>query len=377
MLLTAEKNGRPSGGLKLRFAGKQGPTGADDLGERRGAAEDTNGRPDGAPEGSSPSQPPRQKRRRLEARKESDDSEEVAKDADKQQAGSPKVARAGLGAAAAAAAEAEADMSDTEAEALRALRAVDAAAAAAASAARSGRKPAAACAPGGASGVGDWRRALQELRRKRQEAGLDGAVPPGPRRVAPAQLAAQLRQALAQGDFAALAGARFPPRQPDMVAAVRLLDVDEAAQLLKAFAEKHECDPRWRPTCFAWIMQLAEHGGGEPLFRHKLAQQALRSLLPRLEQRLGVRSSAGEALTCLGKWRYIAELAAARRASVQAAASAPGPGAPREGGAAQPKRQPPAEAAAAAAGDADEDEASGDEDLGVGSGAEGDAESNA
>mmetsp|Transcript_118534 Transcript_118534/g.340359 ORF Transcript_118534/g.340359 Transcript_118534/m.340359 type:complete len:316 (-) Transcript_118534:47-994(-) len=251
----------------------------------------------------------------------------------------------------------EAAAADSADEALVYLRAVDAAAVRRSSATLTAE-----------SQRCEWRAGLEALREKRRKAFGEPAPAPRWTRLDPDALAAKLRDA---GGLQELLAAQHPPRPSDAAAAVRRLDSDEAAATLRAFAAKHEKEPRSRTMCNAWISQLLDNSAGERLFAHAEGYAALTTLLEGLEARLGTSGALEEATSCLGKWRYIAELAAARRTAA-AAAAAGGRDVvavdSRKGGTTQP-----AEAVVDASDDDEEElaeDASGSADEGGGSGSD-------
>lgn len=365
LLQQAEKNGRPSGASRTRPSGKQRLMDA--------AAEGSNGLLKAAtstPE-SSPSQPPRQKRRKtsedpLGSAQESAESD--AGEAAASAAAPKRLRRAAVGGAAGGsagwrrtadvdrAADEEGDAgSDSEEEALSALKAVVASETAVAT--------------GAIDGVVDWRRGLQELRRKRsapsEAKGGEAAAAAVPdaafanRHMSPDELLKLLRDAIRRREWCAVTGGHFP-KPKDVAAAVKRLDLSEAVQVLKVCAERHEAHPKEQKVCSSWILEILGHGG-EPLLIHKGAKRALRPLLAGLEQRLNSSGASGEALVCLGKWRYVAELAAGRRATLKVGREG---GGPAEGAAKEPEQAKGASAAKAAStsGPADVEEESSDQD---------------
>jgi len=233
--------------------------------------------------GSAPSRPTKDKRPRASA----DDSEHLGS--------CPQVAKR---------VRTTANDDDSEAEALEALRSATAAAEDAA---------------GSKVGVCDWRRGLQELRRSRPADAAAAAAAKGSRQ-SPDEVVSAVRQALKNKDFEPLLSAP-PPRNADMAVAVRQLEIAEVVEALAAFGDMYERDPRREAACSLWILQVLEHHG-DALSGRVEACATLRQLLDGLERRLSRGGSNTEALSCLGKWRFISELANIRRSQVATTAGA-------------------------------------------------------
>lgn len=232
--------------------------------------------------GSAPSRPTKDKRPRASA----DDSEHLGS--------YPQVAKR---------VRTSADDDDSEAEALDALRSATAAAEDVA---------------GSNVGVCDWRRGLQELRRSRPADTPAAAAKSG--RQSPDEVVSAIRQALKKRDFQPLLSAH-PPRNADMAVAVRQLEIAEVVEALAAFGDMYERDPRCEAACSTWILQVLEHHG-DALSGRVEACTTLRQLLNGLELRLSRGGSNAEALSCVGKWRFISELANVRRSQVATTADA-------------------------------------------------------
>jgi len=343
----------------MRLSGKKGAT--------DNAEEGSNGSPKGVvatPE-SVPSQLPRQKRR-----KSSDDAVGGAQDSSAQAAeigGSQKRQRRNSGGQGAAE-EGAHGWSDSEEEAMSALKSVVASETA--------------LAAGAADTVVDWRRGLEELRKKRaaQAEAAAAAAPALPvdesgeqlkgmfqKRPEPDQIVQLLRDAMKNREWNSVMRS-FPPRKYDLAEAVRRLEPHEAIYVLKACARRAEVEPKERITCYVWIQQILEHCG-ESVLANKVLRRNLRPLLANLEQRLGSSSAGGETLACLGKWRYVTELAAERRSALKASG--------REGGSAasEEKEESSLKATAVEASEPVSEEESEDQDEDDAE--EGDADDNA
>lgn len=186
----------------------------------------------------------------------------------------------------------------------------------------------------------EWRKAFEELRRKRKPEARRGDPSIKP---TADELLRMLRKAVDDGDWTSLTAPASLPRPADMVTAVRQLSDQDVVAAVRGLTERHELRPRERPATWSWLVQILERRG-EALTRRQNAAEVLRPLLRDLVKRIGPDSRSQEAGACLGKWRMAASLAAARReVRSRAAASA--------------KRSAKAAAAAAA-----EPEASSEED---------------
>mmetsp|Transcript_70228 Transcript_70228/g.184087 ORF Transcript_70228/g.184087 Transcript_70228/m.184087 type:complete len:296 (-) Transcript_70228:108-995(-) len=182
------------------------------------------------------------------------------------------------------------------------------------------------------AGGDGWRKALEELRktRKPQERVAQKADAGGP--PMKERLLAIVRSAIESGKWAAVTSPMAFPRPVDISAVARQLDADEVYALLVACAKRYESHPRDRFICSGWILQALEDGGEEATGR-KVVRRKLRPLLRALAQRVGPAGRSGEVLSCLGKWRYTAELAAVRRETMKANSEEPvaaGAAAPRK-----------------------------------------------
>jgi len=178
-----------------------------------------------------------------------------------------------------------------------------------------------------AGGDGGWRRGLEELRKqpRRQPRSEQRAEP-----LSKDRLLALVREAVEHGKWEPVTAPAMWPRSADIAAVVRQLDAQEVFELLKACASRYESHPRERNVCASWIMQALD----EDHVRRTPVRKQLRPLLAALTRALGPPGRSSEVLGCLGKWRYVAELAAVRRETMKDA----GAGAPQP---ATAKKEPP------------------------------------
>mmetsp|Transcript_73189 Transcript_73189/g.210189 ORF Transcript_73189/g.210189 Transcript_73189/m.210189 type:complete len:364 (-) Transcript_73189:138-1229(-) len=330
-LLGVEKNGRPA---KMRALG-----GKQRQGEQPAAEDDHGALGRG---GAEPSRGPRQKRRKISEDAEEGSVEETEDEGDEAKAGAGR--KASEASAAAAAAARDGALSDSEVEAMNALRAVVAS------------ETAVAVAGGGADAV-DWRAGLKQLREQREGAAEQpiGKQP----RLEPDQLLALVRSCLKDRKWSGITASSSHMRDKEMSVAVQRLELSEAATVFKACAERHESEPKERAVCQLWIHQILQQHNVEALLSSKCAKRSIRPLLNGLDSRLGTSGAGSEVLSCLGKWRYVAELAGVRRATLGASH---GGGSAKDSAAVKGAAAATVIKAALEESDEDEDEDEADED---------------
>lgn len=164
------------------------------------------------------------------------------------------------------------------------------------------------------AGGDGWRKALEELRmtQKPREPVVQEADAAQPQKE---RLLAAVRGAAESGQWEKCLAAF--PRPAEISAVAKKLDADEVSALIAACAKRYESHPRDRFVCSSWILQALEDASEEATGT-KAIRQKLRPLLRSLGQRVGPAGRSGEVLSCLGKWRYLAELGTVRRETMKA-----------------------------------------------------------
>merc|ERR1719188_2206643 len=89
--------------------------------------------------------------------------------------------------------------------------------------------------------------------------------------------------------------------------------------MLRIVMPVFESDPYSASITTMWIKAALENGGPE-LLKHPDTLPALNNFLASIEPRLGGREVLCTMNECVGKWRYIQEMAAVRNDTVAAAA---------------------------------------------------------
>lgn len=161
-----------------------------------------------------------------------------------------------------------------------------------------------------------WRGALEALRKDRPQERAARKADAGPPKER--SLLAAVRGAVESGTWTPVTSPAAFLRPSDISAVTRQLDADEVHALIAACARRYESHPCDRFVCSGWILP-ALGDGGEDATQTRAVRRKLRPLLRSLSRRVGPAGRSGEVLSCLGKWRYVAELAAVRRETMKAA----------------------------------------------------------
>lgn len=161
-----------------------------------------------------------------------------------------------------------------------------------------------------------WRRGLEELRRRRDadiaagEEAPQGLLPP---RETAELVRAVVRTIEEGGSWSSVLGvAHHVPRAHAITAVVQQVSDAQLASLVSACARRHEAHPREREFASALIAQAISLRGHHFL-KCEEARRAVELLMESVSERLGGAMQAGKVLACLGKWRLVQSLAAARR----------------------------------------------------------------
>jgi len=172
---------------------------------------------------------------------------------------------------------------------------------------------------------GSWRQGLEQLRKRRRT-----TPPKDPTTEATGQLRDQIRAveqllqdvqtAVERQEWAAIVSPKPWPDVKHMAKVVKQLSEPEACELLRACALQYEAEPQWRTPCSSWIILVLQHRSCNLAGRPQL-RLALQPLLERLARQLPPPHREGEVISCVARWRAVAELAKARRESSQASTS--------------------------------------------------------
>mmetsp|Transcript_12129 Transcript_12129/g.26461 ORF Transcript_12129/g.26461 Transcript_12129/m.26461 type:complete len:297 (+) Transcript_12129:164-1054(+) len=175
-----------------------------------------------------------------------------------------------------------------------------------------------------------WKRGLQELRASAKAKvnlkgtatllAAEGRKGAGAAAAQPDQLVVQIRKCQANKDYSSLFTSNVRFGRAAVGEAVTRLEIEEGAALFQACAKLHEKDPKCRSQCSLFLRQIMEKHPVDQLVHHREVTDAWRPLLQGLESRLRNGGTAAETASCVGKWQFIASLAAARRAEAAAAA---------------------------------------------------------
>lgn len=159
------------------------------------------------------------------------------------------------------------------------------------------------------NGVLVWKHGLKELRRTfkpQPQYEQDQCTKPGPDK-----LLELVRHAIQCGDWTGITAPVVMPKIHDMNIAIQQLQIHESVAVLCNCAKRYEFSPHERDACSTWILQVLAHSG--PTLAKRLdVQQGLKSLL-----KMAGHSQSSATLECLGKWRFVAELAALRSDGLQ------------------------------------------------------------
>jgi len=175
---------------------------------------------------------------------------------------------------------------------------------------------------------GSWREGLEQLRKRRRTTPKDPTTAAtGPLRDqirAVEQLLQDVQTAVERQEWAAVVSPNPWPDLKHMAKVVKQLSEPEACELLRACALQYEAEPQWRTPCSSWIILVLQHRSCTLAGRPQL-RLALQPLLERLTRQLPPTHREGEVISCVARWRAVAELAKARRESSQASTSASAP----------------------------------------------------
>lgn len=200
-----------------------------------------------------------------------------------------------------------------------------------------------------------WREGLQELRAQRAQT-LQQQPIEAPPRASAEELLRQINKAMksednlegGSSDWDAVIQPWRPLKERDMAAVVGSLDTAAAAIVFQVCVRRYcVVHPTRQGPISSWITCLLERKM-KALLAFKGVRKSLALLTSHLEARLAAGAPEAEVRACLGKWRFIAEMAASRRAAM--AVSRPAP---------------PAAAAHGASGDDSSDDVSNDEPDGA------------
>lgn len=166
---------------------------------------------------------------------------------------------------------------------------------------------------------GSWRQGLERLRKRRRTE--------DPTTEATGQLRDQIRAveqllqdvqiAVERQEWAAIVSPKRWPDWKHMAKVVKQLSEPEACELLKACALQYQAEPQFRTPCSSWIILVLQHQSCRLAGRPQL-RLALQPLLAALARQLPPPQSEGEVISCVARWRAVAELAKARRESSHA-----------------------------------------------------------
>jgi len=166
---------------------------------------------------------------------------------------------------------------------------------------------------------GSWREGLEQLRKRRRTAPLKDPTTettgqPQDQIRSVEQLLQDVQTAVEKQEWAAIVSPKPWPDVKNMAKVVKQLSEPEACELLRACALQYEAEPQFRTPCSSWIILVLQHRScnlaGRPQLR--LALQPLQAVLAR---QLPPPHSEGEVISCMARWRAVAELAKARRES--------------------------------------------------------------
>jgi len=166
---------------------------------------------------------------------------------------------------------------------------------------------------------GSWRQGLEQLRKRRRT-----APPKDPITEATGQSRDQIRSveqllqdvqsAVERQEWAAIVSPKPWPDVKNMAKVVKQLSEPEACELLRACALQYEAEPQCRTPCSSWIILVLQHRSCNLAGRPQLGF-ALQPLEATLARQLPPSRREGEVISCVARWRAVAELAKARRES--------------------------------------------------------------
>merc|ERR1712226_758713 len=176
----------------------------------------------------------------------------------------------------------------------------------------------------------NWKRGLEELRknaamrRQARETPTGGSAPSQQQRRKPTveELVSLVRVAIEQKDWTSVVspGPGMLPGPTGTQAAIKQLSENERFMVLQASAARYVAEPYNRFACGTWVQLLLENGAN--LVGRRDVREALRPLLATVSQCVTTRRCHESAVSCLGAWRLVVELAAAQREATDGAATA-------------------------------------------------------
>jgi len=179
-----------------------------------------------------------------------------------------------------------------------------------------------------------WRQGLAELRRKLSDRKQDDRT----EKLEADQLGRMLRRVASRGDWPERSF--LASRIPDARAALLQLDTAELCAFVDA-ASRRYLSHRWKQFVPERWLNLVLKSGSLPVSGRQELNGVLRPLLRAVAKRLGPASRSGEVLVCIGKWRLVSQLAAARRATLRRQEEAATASAPSASAAANSQRRVP------------------------------------